>query len=225
MKPRIALLDDDEGHLELYALILSRAGMTPELYNRPARFLQDCTRSPADAAIVDVRLPGIDGREVIRVLRNNEETRRMALIAVSATARATADVVRGFTLGADEYLTKPVDAELLVGRIQALLRRSALQPPEPRVLRWKTLEASPDEGRVSVSGSEVTLTRQELRLLVHFLGNPERVMTRVMLLDHLWSGGAGPRTVDKHVETLRRKIPVFGERLETVVRVGYCFHP
>ena len=227
MSAVIAAVDDDPEMLDLLKLVLGKEGFKVNAYPTPGKFFDGVMKSKPSVCLVDVQLPGMDGREIIRVLRSNAETRDVCIIAMSSAAKTPQDMVRGLENGADEYFPKPLDMELLLARIKNLLARSGGRAaPPPDVLRWGPLEVFPDEHAVKVSGKSVPLTRLEFRLLETFLRQPERVLARSWLLETVWaSPGAATRTVDKHVEALRKKLPVLGERLETVVGVGYLFRP
>lgn len=230
MKAKLAVVDDDAEMLELMAMVLGRSGFEVKTYPTPGRFLDSLAKIRPDLAVLDMQLPGIHGRDVIRVLRENAATKRMPIVAITASERGTPDVIRGLELGADEYMAKPLDLELFVVRIAALLRRSpaaVAAPPPSECLRFRGLTLFLDEHRVEADGRTVTLTHLEFKLLAYFLRHPQRVVTRGMLLEKVW--GTEPdqstRTVDKHVESLRRKIPSFASHLETVIGVGYLFRP
>jgi two-component system alkaline phosphatase synthesis response regulator PhoP len=225
----IAVVDDDLEMLDLLELVLGKAGFKVKSYSTPGRFFDGVVKAKPVLCLIDVQLPGMDGREIIRVLRANPETRPLPLILMSAIATAPGDVVRGVDGGADEYLPKPLDMELLVGRIQNLLKRSRRDPAKipANVIGWGEVEVSPDEHRLSFRGKDVPLTHLEFKLLLAFFRQPNRVLPRVWLLQNVWESSASleTRTVDKHVETLRRKLPPLAQRLETVVGVGYIFRP
>lgn len=228
MSAKVAVVDDDPEMLALLSLVLGKSGYDVKTYPTPGRFFDALAKSKPDVAVLDIHLPGMDGRDVIRVLRANAETKALPIVAISAVARSTADVVLGLELGADEYLAKPVDLDLLVARIAALLRRAPDgRAPEVETVRYAGIVIYPDEHRVEAGSKDVPLTHLEFKLLLYFLKNPNRVLTRGLMLEKVW--GTGPdlstRTVDKHVETLRRKLPAFGARVETVIRVGYLFRP
>ncbi|MBI4677634.1 MAG: response regulator transcription factor [Elusimicrobia bacterium] len=173
--------------------------------------------------MLDMRLPGMHGLDVIRVLRGNPETRDMLVFAVSGGEDADA----ALGAGADDYLAKPADAEVLAARIAALLRRSddgaARQPERFRV---GPLLVVPDQREATLGGKGVDLTALEFRLLVYFLRNANRVLTRQIVLEQAW-GAQAPmdgRAVDEHVESLRRKLGDFGGRFETVIQTGYTLN-
>jgi len=229
LKAKLAVVDDDAEMLALLTLVLDKSGYEVNAYAAPGRFLDSLTKIRPDLCILDMQLPVINGRDVIRVLRENEATKRMPIVAITASERAVSDVIKGLELGADEYMGKPLDLELLVARIAGLLRRVSAAPAaaRPENLSYGGMTVFLSEHRVELGGKSVTLTHIEFKLLAYFLRNPQRMATRGMLLDKVW--GAGPalstRTVDKHVESLRRKLPAFGARVETVIRIGYLFRP
>jgi len=229
VKAKLAVIDDDAEMLALIALVLGKSGYEVKTYATPGRFLDSLAKTRPDLTILDMQLPGIHGRDVIRVLRENAATKRMPIVAITASERGTPDVIKGLELGADEYMGKPLDLELFVARIEGLLRRvpTSAAPAPSEILRYNAMTVVLDEHRVEVGGKPVTLTNLEFKLLVYFLRHPQRVVTRGMLLEKVW--GTEPdqstRTVDKHVETLRKKLPPFGAKVETVIRVGYLFRP
>jgi two-component system alkaline phosphatase synthesis response regulator PhoP len=228
MSAKVAIVDDDEEMLALLSLVLGKSGYEVKTYATPGRFFDGLAKLRPDVTVLDMHLPGMDGRDVIRVLRANGETKAMPIVAISAVARSTADVVQGLELGADEYMAKPVDLDLLVARIAVLLRRSPNGTASAvETVRYGDIIVYPEEHRVQCGSKDVALTHLEFKLLLYFLNNPNRVLTRGLMLEKVW--GTGPdlstRTVDKHVETLRKKLPDFGARVETVIRVGYLFRP
>ncbi len=222
--PKIAILDDDPEWGALHLRILKGSGFEAVHFPTPGRFFDALLRSRPDLLLLDMQLPGMHGREVIRVLRANEETKRLIVVAVSAHDVQSEHAVKALDAGADEYMAKPVDPELLVARISALLRRGYAAPQEHHeLLTLGPLTISPEEHAVRLKGRDLDLTRLEFDLLLAFARQPERVLTRSLVLESVWGGDAsmGTRTVDKHVESLRRKLGAFGKRLETVIRVGY----
>jgi two-component system alkaline phosphatase synthesis response regulator PhoP len=222
---QIAIVEDDDEVGELMKTILESNGYEVVVYPTPGRFFDALLNAKPDLAFVDMRLPGMDGREIIRVLRANVETKSMLLIGMSAEDKSPKDAVNGFNAGADEYFVKPIDGELLLVRVDALLRRKkdAGAAAEPETVRFGDLTILPEQREVRLDNEPVTLTRLEFDLLLYFIRQRNRVLTRSALLEMVWQGDPtmSTRTVDKHVETLRRKLGSFGERIETVIRVGY----
>jgi two-component system alkaline phosphatase synthesis response regulator PhoP len=224
----IAVVDDDDEMRELMALVLGKAGFKVHGYATPGRFFDALVKSKPDLCLIDVQLPGMDGREMVRVLRSNPETKTLPIIMMTSVAVSPADVVKGVDNGADEYFSKPLDLELLVVRAQNLLSRAARKEPIPQnSIVWGELEVTPDEHLVAVKGKNIVLTNLEFKLLLAFLTQPNRVLPRSWLLQNVWdaTSSVSTRTVDKHVETLRRKVAPLTANLETVVGVGYLFRP
>ncbi len=228
MTGRIAVLDDDDEMLGLLKLVLAKAGFAVDAYATPGKFFDGLLRRRPDLCLIDVQLPGMDGRDVVRVLRANEATRAVPMMLMSAVAVSSGDVVLGVDQGADEYFTKPLDMDLLVARIRNLLARARPRAPAAEeAARWKDVAAYPEEHRATLKGRDVALTHLELMLLLAFLRQPNRVLPRSWLLQSVWESlpSVSTRTVDKHVESLRRKFPPLADRIETVVGIGYTFRP
>jgi two-component system phosphate regulon response regulator PhoB len=177
-----------------------------------------------DLVILDLMLPGMDGKEVCRRIRQGESTRAIPVIMLTARAEEM-DRVIGFEIGADDYVTKPFSPKELVLRVQAVLRR-AREPSAPGgALRFPGILIDPERHCVEVEGEEVDLTATEFRLLHHLAANAGKLQNRESLLDRVWGytyeGYA--RTVDTHVRRLRRKMGSAKDRIETLRGLGYRF--
>ena len=166
MSVKLAVVDDDPEMLALLTLILGKAGYDVKTYATPGRFLDSLVKARPDLCVLDMQLPGIHGREVIRILRENAATRLLPIVAITAAERGTPQVIAGLELGADEYMSKPLDLELFIVRIEYLLRRAGKAPsPAPaESLRYGNLLVNLDEQRVEVVGKAVTLTHLEFTL-------------------------------------------------------------
>jgi len=179
-----------------------------------------------DLVMLDLMLPGVDGLEVCRELRR----RRLDIPILMLTARSLVmDKVVGFKLGADDYVTKPFDfAELLV-RVEALLRRSRLQPAAaPGAFRFGTIRVNLRSAEVYRDGALLSLSAREFKLLRYFIEHRGAIVNRDELLRHVWEYDvlSGTRTVDIHVAWLRQKIedsPKFPRWIQTVRGLGYKF--
>ncbi|MBI5597403.1 MAG: response regulator transcription factor [Elusimicrobia bacterium] len=217
----VAVLDSTPSSRDLLAGLLASRGWKVQVYQTAGRFFDALLESVPRAAFISTTLRGMDGREVIRVLRSNPETRGMALLAYADGGGRRDEVISGFEAGADEYLETPFDAELIAARLESLLRtRLAAIPAD--VMELGTVRMDMDSRVCTVSGKAVKLTRLEFDLLGHLMRHRGRVLTRGALLSTVWgAAGSGTRTVDKHVEAVRRKVPPLSKSLETVVNVGY----
>jgi two-component system phosphate regulon response regulator PhoB len=179
-----------------------------------------------DIVILDLMLPDMSGLEVCRILKSDPATRPIPVVMVTAKG-AEVDRVVGFELGADDYVVKPFSVRELLLRIQAVLRRA--QPVEPAVapttITFGRLHIDREAPSVQVDDRIVTLTALELRLLCTLYDRRNRVQSRAVLLDDVWSvsGENVTRTVDTHVKRLREKLGPAGVYIETIRGIGYRF--
>lgn len=173
-----------------------------------------------DLIILDIRLPKMDGLQVLQMLRQDKITTPVLLLTVRATIE---DKVLGLDAGADDYLTKPFAFQELVARVRALLRRRA--EAEPAVLQVGDLSLDPARRTVVRGGVKIDLTAREFALLDYFMRNPGRVLTRTMIAEHVWdySFDTSTNVIDVYVNYLRKKIDAEREPklLHTVRGVGY----
>jgi heavy metal response regulator len=173
-----------------------------------------------DLIILDIRLPKMDGLQVLQMLRQDKITTPVLLLTVRATIE---DKVLGLDAGADDYLTKPFAFQELVARVRALLRRRA--ETEPTILQVGDLSLDPARRIVTRGGVKIDLTAREFSLLDYFMRNPGRVLTRTMIAEHVWdySFDTSTNVIDVYVNYLRKKIDAEREPklLHTVRGVGY----
>ncbi len=222
MSTRILAVEDDERIRTSVRLALEDEGWIVDEADSGERAVELFQATPADVVLIDIMLPGIDGFELCRTLRRTSD-----VPIVMVTARNdTHDIVAGLEAGADDYLTKPFAPKELSARIRALLRRMRPTMPQHARLTFGDLEIIPDEGKVTIAGEEVALTKTEFRLLCVLAGNPGGVFSREDLLDKVWGYdyfGDG-RLVDVHVRRLRTKIetdPAEPRHVVTVRGLGY----
>ena len=225
MTQRILVVDDEPDITALVAYHLARAGYRVSTATNGPDALKAAKDERPDLVVLDLMLPGLSGYDVLAELRKRDETRDVGVILLTAR-RDEPDRIRGLSLGADDYLTKPFSPAELTLRVQALLRRLAA----PAVSAGATLVA---EGltvdraahRVSLAGDELNLTATEYKLLVLLLERRGRVQTRPQLLESVWDAQPDiqTRTVDMHVQRLRSKLGEIGEMIETVRGFGYRF--
>jgi DNA-binding response OmpR family regulator len=221
----VLIIDDDECVRDTVHLLLEREGYSVISAADGRSGLNRAVTSRPDLAIVDLRLPGISGTEVCKGIR--AMGRSTPVIVLSAVC-SEVDKVLLLEIGADDYVVKPFGARELVARIRALLRR--VQPQQPRVMEFGEVAVDLERRTVTRGGAEVELTPVEYRLLVFFLNNADRPLTRDLLLDSVWGAEAFPnhRTVDAHVMKLRHKLepdPAVPRHFLTMHGVGYRFMP
>jgi DNA-binding response OmpR family regulator len=218
----LVLVIEDEPHIcDLIRLYLAREGFGVEVRHDGQAGL-DAVRALAPVAVVlDIRLPGLDGREVVRALRAEDDWTPVLFV----TARDDeVDRVLGLELGADDYLVKPFSPRELVARLRAVLRRAGPEPARPstRRLRAGDVELDLDRRHVTAGGEPIALTATEFDLLAALLARPGLVFTRERLLSQVWGyqAAAGTRTVDVHVAQVRAKLGD-ASPIRTVRGVGY----
>lgn len=225
MTHRILVVDDEPDITALVAYHLAKAGYRVSTAANGPDALKAAREERPDVVILDVMLPGVSGYDVLAELRRREETRDVGVILLTAR-REEPDRIRGLSLGADDYLTKPFSPAELGLRVNALLRRLAA----PAVSSGSNLAAGPisvdrSAHRVSVDGKEIELTATEYKLLLTLVERRGRVQTRPQLLETVWEAQPDiqTRTVDMHVQRLRSKLGDAGDLIETVRGFGYRF--
>lgn len=227
--PVIALVDDDRNILTSLSITLQAEGFTTRVYSDGEAALKAFAANPPDLAVLDVKMPRLDGWRVLERLRETS-----ALPVIFLTSRdEEGDEERGLALGADDYVTKPFSQRLLIARIRALLRRAALAgapgaaQPDHKVRRG-ALELDPDRHSVRWHGRPVALTVSEFLILQALAARPGIVKTRDQLMDAAYAGDVyvDDRTVDSHIKRMRAKFrevdPDF-RQIETLYGAGYRF--
>ncbi len=220
-KARLLLVEDEKDIAFVVSAQLRKEGYEVRIANDGAAGLKLARKHKPDLVISDVMLPKMDGHEMIRRLREESQVPVLFLTA----RRDEGDRVRGFQLGADEYMTKPFSMHELVARVQALLRRAARAAAPPTVTRLGGLEVDFARHEVRVDGKPRHLAPREFRLLKLFLEANGKVLSREELLKSIWGYdedlGISTRTVDQHVARLRRSLGAERRRILTVKNVGY----
>ncbi len=225
MTHRILVVDDEPDITALVAYHLAKAGYRVSTAANGSEALKAAREERPDLVILDLMLPGVSGYDVLAEMRRREETREVGVILLTAR-REEQDRIRGLSLGADDYLTKPFAPQELSLRVNALLRRLGA----PAVAAGSLLAAGPisidrSAHRVTLDGEELTLTATEYKLLLTLVERRGRVQTRPQLLETVWEAQPDiqTRTVDMHVQRLRSKLGDAGELIETVRGFGYRF--
>jgi two-component system, OmpR family, response regulator len=211
------VVEDEESIAALVRSYLERDGFNVVRADCGREALAEVDRRPVRVVVLDIGLPDMDGFEVCKRIRTGS---RVPILMLTARDEEP-DRVSGLELGADDYLTKPFSPRELIARVRAVLRRAEPWLDEER-LEASDVVVLRDAREVHVAGEPVTLTTREFDLLSILLGNPDRVLTRELLLDRVWGLAfpGGTRTVDVHVASLRRKLGR-PELVQTVRGVGY----
>lgn len=224
----VLVVDDEPTISEVVSRYLERAGYQTRVAGTGVDALRLAGEDRPDLVVLDLMLPGMDGLEVMRRLRDQDRD-RMAVILLTAKGEET-DRVIGLRLGADDYVVKPFSPAELVARVDAVLRRIDTAPDIAEPISFDGLEIDPAARRVTVRGEEIQLTAREYDLLVFFARHPGQVFSRDQLMDSVWqySFYTDTSTVTVHIRRLRSKIEENASEprwLQTVWGVGYRFQP
>ena len=213
-------VEDDASIRDIEVYALNSTGLAAEGFADGAAFWQALQKTQPELVVLDVMLPEIDGIELLRRMKADAALRDIPVIMATAKG-AEYDKIQGLDLGADDYLAKPFGVMELVSRVKAVLRRCRPQPVA--VLRCGGLVVDEQEHTVTADGVRVVLTYKEYQLLRLFLSHPGTAFTRDQLMEQVWGMDfyGESRTVDMHIRTLRQKLGVYGEHIETVRSVGY----
>ena len=214
-------VDDDNTIRDIEVYTLTQTGFEAKGFADGISMLEALKTEKPELIVLDIMLPGKDGVEVLKEIRQSPETRKIPVIL--ATAKGTEmDKIQGLDTGADDYLVKPFGVMEMVSRIKAVLRRC--EPDEKEeVLSIGEITLSDKEHLVTVNGEKVVLTFKEFEILKLFMSNPGIVFSRDKLLSEVWGIDylGESRTVDMHIKTLRQKLGDAGTIIETVIGVGY----
>ena len=216
----IYLVEDDENIRELVTYALKSMGLEATSFEAPSAFWSAMGKAQPSLVLLDIMLPEEDGLSILKKLKRTPSTSSIPVIMLSAKS-SEIDKVNGFELGADDYIAKPFGVMELVARVKARLRGNR----EEKRFEYSIgkLYVCPDRHTVTVDGENVTLTYKEFEILCMLLKNMGIVLTRDQLLNSVWgySFDGESRTVDVHIRTLRQKLGIAGDLIETVRGVGY----
>lgn len=224
MAKTVLIVEDDRNIADLLRLYLEKEGYTVVIAPDGMRGVEQFRTVHPSLVLLDVMLPGLDGWGVCRAIRAESQTPIIMLTAKSETE----DKVNGLKQGADDYITKPFEMKEVLARIEAVLRRSGIEPEKSRRrLEFDKLVIDMDAFELTVDGKKVPTPPKEMELLYHLASTPNRVYTRNQLLDEVWGFDyfGDTRTVDVHIKRLREKLEDVSDQwdLKTVWSVGYKF--
>lgn len=222
-RPRILVVDDEPDLLELVRYNLVKAHYDVICTTSGEDALTLVHANPPDLVILDLMLPGLDGLDVCKRLKQETRTAQMPLIMLTARGEE-ADIVTGLELGADDYLTKPFSPRVLLARIKAVLRRQQHKLHEaPGLLTHHDLTLHPGRHEVLLHNQPVQLTPMEFRILHVLAHRPGWVFTRYQIIEAVQGDDTSvtARAVDVHMVALRRKLGSYGEKIETIRGIGY----
>jgi two-component system response regulator ChvI len=227
MSDRIALVDDDQNILTSVSLTLESEGFEVDCYHDGETALMGLARRPANIGVFDIKMPRMDGMELLQKVRANSQ---MPVIFLTSKDDEV-DEALGLGMGADDYITKPFSQRLLLARIRAVLRRAsdgAMKTSGPHIIRQGDLLMDPERHLCSWRSTEVKLTVTEFLILQALASRPGMVKNRDQLMDAAYGENIflDDRTIDSHIKRLRRKMRAHDsefDQIETLYGIGYKY--
>ena len=215
----ILIVEDEKKMQEIIAEYMRRGGHACYTADDGVDALMVLKNNPMDLMILDIMMPNLDGFSVCKMAR---EMSNLPIIMLTAKAGED-DKLKGYDLGADDYMTKPFSPKVLLAKTNALLRRTSAIPTD--TLNGGKISIIPASHKVFLDGQEITLTYKEYELLYFLISNPGQIFTREQLLNRIWGYDfeGTTRTVDTHLKTLRQKLGDEGRHIVTLIRSGYKF--
>ncbi|MFP4415689.1 MAG: response regulator [Chitinispirillaceae bacterium] len=225
VKQSIFVIEDEEDILELVAYNLTREGYQVQGFTSGEKALSYMRTHNTDCIVLDLMLPGMDGLEVCKTIRNTPETKNTPIVMLTAKGEE-ADIVTGLELGADDYIVKPFSPRILIARVRAVLRRRQPNSTDERqTIRINSMEIHPGRHEVLIGDSSVQLTSSEFRALHYLARKPGWVFTRYQIVEAVHGSNypVTDRSVDVLIVGLRKKLGDAGKHIETVRGIGYRF--
>lgn len=220
----ILIIEDEQDIIELLTYNLEQEGYTISFSTSGEEALSMVRRKSPDLILLDLMLPGVDGLEVCRNLKQDPSTREVPIIMLTAKSEDS-DVISGLEIGADDYIPKPFSPKVLIARIRSVLRRNRPESPQPaeRVLKIHDIHIDISKHQVVCNGEEINLSATEFSILVFLARNPGWVFSRGQIIGAV-KGEDYPvteRSVDVQILGLRKKLGERGKFIQTVRGVGY----
>jgi two-component system alkaline phosphatase synthesis response regulator PhoP len=225
-KGNIFVVDDEEDILELIRMNLDREGYKVTCIEAGEECVKKAREKLPDLIVLDLMLPGIDGLDVCKILKNDSKTRHIPIIMLTAKGEES-DIVTGLELGADDYMTKPFSPKVLTARIKAVLRKGTVSTESDAgdVIKRKNIVIDPGRREVIVGGKSIDLTFTEFEILIFLARRPGWVFTRSQIVNGVKGAGypVTERAVDVQIVGLRKKLGAVADMIDTIRGVGYRF--
>lgn len=225
--PRVLIIEDDPKIVEAIEKTLSMGtGFTTRWISDPAKALGEAVDSKPDLILLDVRMPGGDGRLVLKSLKTNAATNAIPVIMLTGMS-SEGDKVLALNLGADDYVVKPFGAMELLARVQAVLRRAGPGPGSGRAAQAGGLKMDMESRLAEIDGKPLKLQAREFEVLFLLLSHAGKALTRQFLIENTssYGGAVETRSLDTHIKNLRKKLGKRENILQTVPKIGYRLAP
>lgn len=225
MSKKILIVEDEKEIAELIAYSLKKEKYDVSIALDGEAALKNLRETVYDLVILDLMLPGIQGLEICKIIRNNSEMQKTGIIIVTAKGEEF-DKITGLEMGADDYITKPFSPRELIARVKAVMRRTLPAVSNNQIIKIRDLIIDKEQYLVTVKGQPKRLSATEFKLLLYLAERPNKIFSRDHLLDAVWGQDiyVDPRTVDVHIRRLRLKIedyPDNPEYIKTLRGIGY----
>ena len=223
-KKLVLAIDDEKDILKLLQYNLEREGYQVACARTGEEGLDAVKSKRPDLVLLDIMMPGIDGLEVLKILRANSQTRNIPVLMLTAKS-SEVDQILGLELGSSDYITKPFSVKVLLARVKNTFRNQENKKEEARLVQSGALIIDKDRHSFTVKGKPIVLTKLEFKMLGFLMENRGKVFSRDQLLNGVWEGEAFvvDRTVDVHVKSIRSKLGKYRDCIETVRGSGYRF--
>lgn len=221
-KPQVLIVEDDPSLSEVLDYNLRQKGYDTRIASDGQQGLQELRRRCPDLVVLDLMLPLVDGLEVCRLARADPSMQDLLILMLTARSEES-DQIAGFTMGADDYVTKPFSINVLLQRVSALLRRKDQSKTDREMLVSQGITIDRRRHRVAIEEIPVDLTPSEFALLATLVRHPGRAFSRAELIDGALGDDAIvlERTIDVHIRSLRKKMGAHAELIQTVRGIGY----
>ncbi len=222
---KILIIEDEEDIIELLKYNLVKSGFNVNYVMSGEEALSAVNKENPDLILLDLMLPGIDGLEVCRIIKNDSENLQIPIIMLTARGEEE-DIIKGLKAGADDYITKPFSPKILLARIKTVLRRDGKRYYNPEsIIQIDKLSINPEKHEVLIDDKPIKLSYSEFKTLHLLASNKGWVFTRYQIIDAIKSDEhcVTDRTVDVLLVGLRKKLMEFSSHIETVRGVGYRF--
>lgn len=219
---KVLIVDDEPDIIEIIDYNLKKAGYLTETAANGDEAIQKAGVFKPDLILLDVMMPGKDGHHTIKILRQKPDFEKTIIIFLTALSDEQSEI-KGLSLGADDYISKPIKMELLLTRLKSAFRRIVKSEEEENTMVFGDLEINVYKFTISYKGQETLLAKKEFELLRLLASKPGRVFVRSEILEKVWGGEVivGDRTIDVHVRKIRQKLGI--DVIKTVKGVGYKF--
>lgn len=221
-KYKILLVDDEEDIVEFLSYNLVKEGFSVVTAANGQEAIQQAKKELPDLIIMDVMMPKMDGMTAVQEIRKIPSLKECIIVFLTARAEDYSQIA-GFEAGADDYVAKPVKPQVLMSRINALLRRSSKKENPKATIEIGDLIIDPEKFVVIKNGEELVLPNKEFKILAFLAGSPDKVFSREDIFSKVWGNDVivGDRTIDVHVRKIREKIGL--DNIRTIKGVGYKF--